>query len=358
MIKSSTLLLDVKQAALLEELKQLAIGLNKPKSLFKFFNQNNLKSGIYLYGPVGSGKTMLMNSFFEAIKIPKTILHYQNFMQEIHKSMHKLQTENPKDIIPKIAKGYAKKTRVLGIDEFEIKDITDAMIIGRLFNELIKQDIFIFVTSNTSPNNLYKDGLQRESFLPFIKIINNTFYVKYLDNHHDYRFDKVLGVKGARIIYPLTLENQNKLKKIITDISDNNLVTQNIQVLGREISFQKVHKRILVTDYNELFARDLSYIDYVNICHNFNVIIVGHVHTIDANDTNTAVRFINFIDNAYCYKILLFMSLEDNPNKIYQGSARAAEFKRTISRLNEMNSESYLSNNYFKNQLPYGAIYK
>ena len=350
MIKSSTaLILDSKQAALLEELKPLAIELNKPKSLFKFFNQNNLKSGIYLYGPVGSGKTMLMNSFFEAISIPKTILHYQNFMQEIHKSMHKLQTENQKDIIPKIAKDYAKKTRVLGIDEFEIKDITDAMIIGRLFNELIKQNIFIFITSNTSPNNLYKDGLQRESFLPFIKIINNTFYVKYLDNHHDYRFDKALGVKGARIIYPLTLENQNKLEKIITDISDNNLISQNIQVLGREISFQKVYKRILVTDYNELFARDLSYIDYVNICQNFNVIIVGNVHTIDANDTNTAVRFINFIDNAYFYKILLFMSLEDNPNKIYQGSARSIEFKRTISRLNEMNSESYLLNNDFKN---------
>jgi len=350
MTKSSTsLILDAKQAALLEELKQLAAELNKPKSLFKFFNQNNLKSGIYLYGPVGSGKTMLMNSFFEAISIPKTIIHYQNFMQEIHKTMHKLQTENQKDIIPKIAKNYAKQTKVLCIDEFEIKDITDAMIIGRLFSELIKQNIFIFITSNTIPSNLYKDGLQRESFLPFIEIINNKFYVKCLDNHHDYRFDKALGVKGDRIIYPLTLENQNKLKKIITDISDNNLVSQNIEVLGREISFQKVHKKILVTDYNELFIRDLSYIDYVNICQNFNVIIVRNVQIIDANDTNTAVRFINFIDNAYFYKILLFMTLQDKPTKIYQGSNRSEEFKRTISRLNEMNSESYLLNNDFRN---------
>lgn len=350
MSKSSTsLILDVKQAALLEELKQLVAELNKPKSLFKFFNQNNLKSGIYLYGPVGSGKTMLMNSFFKELTTPKMIIHYQNFMQEVHKKMHKLQTENQKDIIPKIAKDYAKKTRVLGIDEFEIKDITDAMIIGRLFNELIKQNIFIFITSNTIPNNLYKDGLQRESFLPFIKVINNSFYVKCLDNHHDYRFDKALGVKGERIIYPLTSENKNKLKKIITEISDNNFTLQDIEVLGRKISFQKVHKRILVTDYNELFARNLSYIDYVNICQNFNVIIVENVHIIEPSDTNTAVRFINFIDNAYFYKILLFMSLEDKPSKIYQDSARAAEFKRTISRLNEMNSESYLLENDFKN---------
>ncbi|AFB20805.1 methionyl-tRNA formyltransferase [Rickettsia canadensis str. CA410] len=392
-----TIPLDVKQIALSKELTEIALELNKPRTLLQIFSKNNLKSGIYLYGPVGSGKTMLMNSFFEELTASKIIIHYQNFMQEIHKMMHKLQTENQKDIILKIAKDYAKNTRVLCIDEFEIKDITDAMIIGRLFDKLIKQNIFIFITSNTSPNNLYKNGLQRESFLPFIKIINNTFYVKYLDNHHDYRFDKALGVKGERIIYPLTLENQKKLEKIITDISDNrvlskltyreefigdmeystttipvhedtsteltyklplegeyaknstNFTPQNIEVLGRKISFQKVHKRILVTDYNELFTRDLSYIDYINICQNFNVIIVQNVHTIDANDTNTVVRFINFIDNAYFYKILLFMSLEDDPNKIYQGSNRSEEFKRTISRLNEMNSAAYLLNNNLRN---------
>ncbi|WP_347939396.1 cell division protein ZapE [Rickettsia oklahomensis] len=384
-----TITLDVKQIALSKEFAEIALELNKPRKLLQIFSKNNLKSGIYLYGPVGSGKTMLMNSFFKKLTAPKIIIHYQNLMQEIHKTRHKLQTENQKDIIAKIAKGYAKKTRVLCIDEFEIQDITDAMIISRLFYELTKQNIFIFITSNTSPNNLYKDGLQLESFLPFIKIIYNTFYVKYLDNHHDYRFDKALGVTGERIIYPLTLENQNKLEKIITGVlaklayreecigdteqstiaytpvrqdannglnlevelkrNYTNFTPQNIEVLGKTISFQKVHKRILVTDYNELFTRNLSYIDYVNICQNFKVIIVHNVHTIE--DTNTVVRFINFIDNAYFYKILLFMSLEDNPNKIYQGSNRSEEFKRTISRLNEMNSASYLLNHYFRNRI-------
>ncbi|ADE29722.1 cell division protein ZapE [Rickettsia prowazekii] len=352
----NSFILDSKQTALLTELKELAKEVNKSKSLFKLFNKHHLKNGIYLYGPVGSGKTLLMNSFFDAISISKTILHYQNFIHEMHKSMHRLQTEKQKDIITKIAKNYAKQTKVLCIDEFEIKDITDAMIISRLFNELIKQNIFIFITSNTSPNNLYKDGLQRESFLPFIKTINNTFYIKYLDNHHDYRFDKALGVKSSRIIYPLTLENKNKLKKIIMKISDNNLVAQNIQVLCRSISFQKVYKQILVTDYNELFIRELSYIDYVNICQNFNIIIVENINTIDANDTDTVVRFINFIDNAYFYKILLFMSLVDNPNKIYQGLARAKEFQRAISRLHEMNSEAYLLNNDLKELITLNTI--
>lgn len=341
--------LDTKQTNLLEELSQIAIEFNKPNSLLKFFNKTNLKSGIYLFGPVGTGKTMLMNSFFEKLNVPKIIIHYQNFMQDIHKTMHKLQLENQKDIVPKIAKDYAKKTKILGIDEFEIKDITDAMIIGRLFDELIKQNVFIFITSNSQPNNLYKDGLQRNSFLPFIDKINNEFYVKYLDNHHDYRFDKALNVKGDRIIYPLTPKNQDKFQKIIADISDNNFIPQTIEVLGREISFQKVHKRILITDFNELFTRNLSYIDYVNICQKFNIIIVQNMQIIPPDNTNLAVRFINFIDNAYFYKILLFMNLEDNPNKIYQGTARAEEFKRTISRLNKMNSESYLLNNDFRN---------
>lgn len=349
MSRSTSLILDEKQTALLAELNQIITELNNPKNLFKFFSKNNLKNGIYLFGPVGTGKTMLMNSFFEKLNVPKIIVHYQNFMQEIHKSMHKLQLENQKDILPKIAKDYAKKTRVLGIDEFEIKDITDAMIIGRLFSELIKQNIFIFITSNTKPSNLYKDGLQRDSFIPFINKINNEFYVKYLDNHHDYRFDKALNVKEERIIYPLTLENQNKFQKIIADISDNDFSPQNIEVLGREISFQKVHKRILLTDYNELFTRELSYIDYVNICQKFNVIIVQNVQIIPPDNTDTVIRFINFIDNAYFYKILLFISLEDKPYKIYQGQARAEEFKRTISRLNEMNSESYLLENNFRN---------
>lgn len=344
-----TITLDEKQTALLEELKQISVELNKPKGLFKFFSKNDFKSGVYLFGPVGTGKTMLMNSFFESVNVSKIILHYQNFMQEVHTEMHKLQIKNTNDIIPKIAKQYAGKIKLLGVDEFEIKDITDAMIIGRLFDELIKQNIFIFITSNTIPDNLYKDGLQRESFLPFIKKINNEFYIKYLDNQHDYRFDKALHVKGERILYPLNSNNQNKIKEIITDISDNKFVAENIKVLGREISFQKVHKKILITDYNELFLRNLSYIDYVNICQYFNVIIVQDIQIIPPEDTNTIIRFINFIDNAYFYKILLFMTLQTNPNKIYQGSARANEFKRTISRLNEMNSENYLLDSNFKN---------
>lgn len=338
-----TITLDIQQTALLKELEQIALELNKPKSLFNFFNKDNFKSGIYLYGPVGVGKTMLMNSFFEKLNTQKSLIHYQNFMQNIHKSMHELQLENQKDIISKIAKNFSREIKLLAIDEFEIKDITDAMIIGRLFSELIKQNIFIFITSNTKPDDLYKNGLQRESFLPFIDKINREFYIKCLDNNHDYRFGKALNIEGGRIIYPLTSENRIKFEQIIKDISDNNFSPQNIEVLGRKISFQKVHGKVLITDYNELFIQEFSYIDYVNICQKFNIIIVQNVQIILSDNTDVVIRFINFIDNAYFYKVLLFMSLEDIAEKIYQGSARKDEFKRTISRLQEMNSSNYLS---------------
>src|SRR5690606_25205902 len=135
---------------------------------------------------------------------------------------YKLQEKSKNNVLSKLAKNYAKHTKVLCIDEFEIKDITDAMIIGNLFTELLKQGVFIFITSNTIPSNLYKNGLQRESFLPFIDMINDKFYVKSLDNNHDYRFDKAINLKGEKIIYPLNVTNQNKFKQIIADISDNN----------------------------------------------------------------------------------------------------------------------------------------
>ncbi|WP_341790398.1 cell division protein ZapE [Rickettsia endosymbiont of Polydrusus tereticollis] len=336
--------LDLKQIALSKELAEVALKLNKPRKLLQIFSKNNLKSGIYLYGSVGTGKTMLMNSFFELLTTSKIIIHYQNFMQQVHQAMHQLQgkNESKNNIIPKIAKNYAKKTKILCIDEFEIKDITDAMIIGNLLTELIKQSIFIFVTSNTKPANLYKDGLQRESFLPFIDKINAEFYIMQLDNNHDYRFDKALEIANDRIIYPLTLENQSKLTQIIKDITEDRLTPQTLEVLGREISFKQGYKKVLITDFEELFTRNLSYIDYVNICQKFNIIIVENIQIIRPDNTDIAVRFINFIDNAYFYKILLFMTLEDQPEKICQGAARREEFKRTVSRLREMNSDLYL----------------
>ena len=336
--------LDEKQSLILNRIKFFVKQIES-KSFFNLFTNNNvLKHGVYLYGHVGTGKTILMKYFYQTLGVKKLIIHYQNLMQSVHKDIHSFRstTKSTNESIKKIAKNYAKNVKVICIDEFEIKDITDAMIIGPLLFELIKCNVFVFITSNTKPGDLYKDGLQRNSFLPVIKEIYSKFEVMYLDSNHDYRLDKVLQLTN-RIIYPINDNTRPEIQEIITELSSNNqFLPMEIEVFGRKILFKMASNTTLITDFNELFVRELSYADYVNLCQKFTVIMVENVSIINSENSDLAVRFINFIDNAYFYKVILFMTLQDEPTKIYQNGLRKEEFKRTISRLHEMNSASYV----------------
>lgn len=335
---------DEKQLDIIEKLKRFVTQIeNKP--FFRLFTNHAAEpKGVYLYGNVGNGKTVLMQHFYQKLSISKLITHYQKFMQSVHEDIHQLQNKSvpQHNIIKQIAATYAKKFSVICIDEFEIKDITDAMIIGPLILELIKHNIFIFITSNTKPDSLYQDGLQRESFLPIIKKIDQEFEVIHLDSQHDYRLNKVINLSHTRIMYPINRNNKLLIQQLITGLTQNiTLAPTNLEVLGRTITFKTANHQILVTEVEELFLRQLGYADYVNICQKFSIIVVENFPIIESNDTDLAVRFINFIDNAYFYKVMLFMLLETAPLQIYQNGYRSHEFQRTISRLYEMNSESY-----------------
>ncbi|MCC8372297.1 MAG: tRNA (adenosine(37)-N6)-threonylcarbamoyltransferase complex ATPase subunit type 1 TsaE [Rickettsia endosymbiont of Pseudomimeciton antennatum] len=391
----SELEFDEKQLLLLSRIKNFAKQI-EDKSFLRFFNSSLLaKQGIYLYGNVGNGKTALMQHFFQILQIKKLMIHYQNFMQSVHQDIYQLQnkSKSKNNIIKSIATNYAKQAEVICIDEFEIKDITDAMIIGPLLLELIKCKVFIFITSNIKPEDLYKDGLQRNSFLPIIKEIYQRFEVMHLDSDHDYRLDKIrplrkpayaeefegdasprtaaysnvredsstaslsklpaevefpkryiMQMTSRRIIHPINEHNKLEIRQLISKLNNNNrLVPKDIAVFGRKISFKMAGEKILVTDFEELFVRELGYVDYVHICQKFSVIIVENIRIISSDNTDLAVRFINFVDNAYFYKVVLFMTLQDEPVKIYQNGLRGDEFKRTISRLHEMNSDSYVN---------------
>jgi cell division protein ZapE len=331
--------LDEVQLKILGKLEETASNIDQ-QSFFKFFKPTLPKQGIYMYGGVGRGKTMLMLAFYHRMKCSKQMVHYQNFMQLVHKDIHKLQMDNSDKLIARLAKNYSDKGKILCLDEFEIKDITDAMIIKKLFIELNKNKVFIFITSNTLPNNLYKDGLQRESFLPFIDFIYEKFEILHLDNNHDYRLDK-LSELNNRVIYPINSDSNLKIKNIISKLTDDKIEIGSIEVFGRRISFAKTHGDTLITDFAELFMRDLGYSDYVNICQKFSTIILQDVPVIEQSNSDLITRFINFIDNAYFYKVLLFITLNVSPEKIYTDGKRLDEFKRTISRLYEMNSNSY-----------------
>lgn len=307
----------------------------------KFFNEDDI-SGIYLHGGVGRGKTMLMKAFFESLSIDKEIVHYQSFMEEIHKSLHKLQGKSDEMVMENLSSQIAGRAKVLCIDEFEIKDITDAMLIMRIFKFLIDKGVFITLTTNTLPDDLYKDGLQRELFLPFIDMVKAKFEILFLDSPKDYRFEKISNFE-QRIFFPLNEDTARKISDIKQDLADGSPATSRaIEIFGREVRFDNVHRDCLFVSFAELIDHNFGYSDYVNICKEFSVIVLEDVPVIAEAETDKITRFINFIDNAYFYKVMLFITLEKPIEEIYINGQKSKEFRRTISRLTEMNSGEYL----------------
>lgn len=331
--------LDPEQKQLLEKLKLIARHLNSgslKKVISKIINGSNVRSGIYIYGSVGCGKSTIAKAFFDSVKCGKKFLHYQGFIRKIHKSLSISSTNN---VIDNLVKEYSK-IKLLCIDEFEIKDITDAMIVSRLLLLLKKRGVFILITTNTAPNDLYKGGLQRSSFLPFIDMVLNYFEIFSFSNIIDYRMSYISSKR--RVIYPLDKMGQSAMKDAISHlIAGHEPTTTIITVFGRDLTFSRTYKSVLITDFRELCEANLSYNDYIEICNNFSCIVMENVPIISAAETDVAIRFIHFIDSVYFTRKLLLISLEAHPKEIYKNGKVAEEFKRTISRLYEIGSENY-----------------
>ncbi len=337
--------LDARQKEIVGLLTAIADNL-KPKSfigsLRNIFAGGDRTKGIYMHGSVGRGKTMLMQKFYDQLSVSKEIIHFQKFMRMVHEKMHNLQKASANMVVQDLAAEIASRASVVCMDEFEIKDISDAMIIQRLFRHLSKHGVFIFLTTNTLPDNLYKDGLQRESFMPFIAMVKKNFTILHLDTDKDYRFDSVAQIE-ERVLFPSGPKTKSQLTKIKHDLCDEAELSPGvIELFGRKIEFQSAHQNTLLTNFAELFQRDLGYADYVAICEKFQIIVLEDVQAISEDETDIITRFINFIDNAYFYRVLLFIEIAVPPEQIYPKGKRTAEFVRTISRLNEMNSQDYL----------------
>lgn len=338
--------LDEKQKEVMEILYSVAHQLEKRGVAWKIkgllFNHTK-QHGIYLYGGVGRGKTMLMKQFFEHISVSGQVIHFQKFIKDIHARIHALKDKSTNKVIHHLAQEIAAGSNVLCLDEFEVKDITDAMIVMRLVGFLIKEHVFVFITTNTPPEDLYKDGIQRESFLPFIDLIKRDFLTLKLDSEIDYRFNKI-ALAEERIFFPISDESKAKINKIKKDLCDlDELHKVEVNLFGRVLEFSAGHKNILFTNFDELFERNLSYADFVAITEKFKIIVVEDIRNIAADETDVAIRFINFIDNAYFNKVFLIMELMSKPEDIYRDGKRINEFARAISRIKEMNSTEYLS---------------
>jgi cell division protein ZapE len=323
----------------------------KAKSLNKIFNifkSTQPLFGIYIYGSVGRGKTMLTKKFYESLNVQKTFIHFQIFMKNIHEQLHLLRTQNnsTENLFKIIAAEYAKHTKIIFLDEFEIKDIADAMTLTRLIPELQKLKIYIVITTNIAPTNLYKDGIQRESFLPFIDYLNNNFEVIALTQGQDYRFIKNISLT-ERILFPASKVTKNILDRYIEQLTSGKFAPQTFEVYGRKITFPLTCKNILVTNFSEMFEEERSQADYIEICEHFDIIIIDLIKVIETDNKNIALRVINFLDQAYAARILIITQLVDHPEAILSRESGLREVARALSRIHEMNSEEYMKNSKY-----------
>ncbi len=338
--------LDRSQAEILQVLEQL-LGILNEKSIFlrlknRLFNKFVCYRGIYLHGSFGGGKTLLMKNFFKSFNGNKKLFHYQELMKYVHEQLASFKQHSKQDKIYHLTKSLTENysVKLICIDEFEILDITDAMIIMSLFKFLIQKNIFIFITNNIQVEELYLNGIQRESFLSFIDILKEKFLILELKNLFDYR--KLMAKKSLKntIIYPINKYTNKIFDTIISNMQIPFFQKFDIKLFNRKLNFKCTYKNFLFTNFSELFERDIGYADYVSLTKNFNVIFVKNIRVVKEYEKNVIIRLINFIDNAYFNNVILFAIFETEPINIYSEGLFLKEFQRAVSRLHEMNARA------------------
>jgi cell division protein ZapE len=306
--------------------------------------------GLYVYGDVGRGKTMLMDLFFETSSVPrKRRVHFHEFMADVHERVHAYRQEikNGKvadhDPIQRAAGAIAEEAWLLCFDEFHVTDIADAMILGRLFTRLFELGVTVVATSNLAPSELYKDGLNRELFVPFIAQLMRHCEVMQLEARADFRLEKLTGV--ATWYVPPDAKADAALDDAWLRLAGGSGGTpQELVVKGHVVRVSKAAMGVARLSFDDLCARPLAAGDYLRIAHEFHTIILDHIPVMDYSHRNEAKRFIILIDTLYDHAVKLLASAQAQPDQLYRGSEgyEAQEFKRTASRLIEMRSQSYL----------------
>lgn len=312
----------------------------------------NAKSGIYIWGDVGRGKSMILDIFHSCLETTqKKRAHFHEFMIDVHYSLEALRKDpTVKDQILKLAADLAEKYHVIILDELQVNNIADAMIVGRLFDALIKDGVLVFFSSNRIPDDLFKDGLQRELFLPFIKLVKEKLEVQNLDNAVDYRMDN-LDVKSTYFC-PLNKKTNSAIEGIISKmIGDHKLAPMDIEIdQNRYFHAFKAYGKVAVFTFRELCETELGAMDYIAICKVFKVIVILNIPKLSSENHNELLRFITLIDCMYENKTKLICSAEVDVDQLYNTGKHSFEFQRTVSRLIEMRSH-----NYFEDSIEHDA---
>lgn len=298
--------------------------------------------GLYIYGRVGRGKSMLMDAFFATVPTAKKLrIHFYAFMSDVHQRIHALRAKKGDPIGP-VAKAIAAETRLLCFDEFHVVDIADAMILSRLFTALFAEGVVVVATSNRAPDALYEGGLQRERFLPFIDLLKEKLDILRLDGPRDYRLARFAG----RQVYftPVDDNSYRALERAFADLTDNaSAAAESLTVLGHAVFVPRAARGVAWFRFDELCGQALGPADYLALVRRYHTFVVEEIPRLGFEQRNEAKRFNIFVDALYDAHGNLVCSAAVPPQEIYETGDGSFEFQRTVSRLIEMQSDAYIA---------------
>jgi cell division protein ZapE len=341
---------DPAQALAVAALDKLAGSLDTDGFFFRLFAaKSNGPAGAYLWGGVGRGKSMLMDLAFETIDIrPKRRVHFHEFMLETHERLRKARESEEGDPIEQVAEQIAAEAKLLCFDEMQVTNPADAMILSRLFGKLLDEGVKLVTTSNRPPRDLYKDGLNRELFLPFIDLIEQRMLVAEINGPTDYRLDRLTGVEVWHT--PNGPKATAELSQAFFQLTDYpvedraKVPSEDIDVGGgRTLHVPKSLKGVAVFSFKRLCGEPRGASDYLAIARRYHTVIIVGIPIMEPEMRNEAARFVTLIDALYEHKVKLLAAADAEPEGLYPAGDGSFEFQRTASRLEEMKSAEYLA---------------
>ena len=349
LIAANELKPDAAQERAVEALDRLAEA-NESASWWRWIKpREDGPAGVYLWGGVGRGKSMLMDLAFAHIDIqPKRRVHFHEFMLETHGRLRKAREREEGDPIEPVAEEIAAEAKLLCFDEMQVTNPADAMILSRLFGKLIEQGVKVVTTSNRRPSDLYKGGLNRELFVPFIELIERRMLVVEVNGPTDYRLDRLTGVEVWHV--PNGPEATAALSRAFFQLTDYpvedraKVPAEDIDVGGgRKLHVPKSLKGVAVFSFRKLVGEPRGAADYLAIARRYHTVIIVGIPVMGREMRNEAARFVTLIDALYEHKVKLLAAADAEPEGLYPSGDGSFEFQRTISRLEEMRSAEYLA---------------